>query len=647
MKVKEIYHRIFLVLLVSLATLLHAENSRRIDSLNLLISKAPEDSNKVKLYQELGRSYDVYKSKEAIEYHMMALNLSKKINDTSGIVRSYRFIVTNLFYKGVYDLAITYYHSYEKFLIEHGLNDELFASYNLYGNLLSRQKRFKEASRYYHLSKQFQATQQNQLGYANALNNISILNIAINQYDSALVYGYRAMDIYKEINASASYANSILGIAEVLIKKGDLVAAKKRAFQSLGIYQSIKQFHGQSNTYHVIGALFNELGKTDSALMYTNQSLELAKNLSMNDVQRDCYLSLSKIHFNAGNYKEAYVNQVLYKSINDSINSEQLQGKMLEVEVKYDMTKKDLELERTGNQLNLQRKQQNYLIIGIVLITIMLGVAMYAFVEKRKSNLLISEQKKLVDEKQKEILDSIHYAKRIQNALIAHKDFIDANIPQHFIYFNPKDIVSGDFYWATKKDDHFYLAVCDSTGHGVPGAFMSLLNITFLNEAINEKNIIKPNEVFNYVRTKLIKHVGRDGQKDGFDGILICHNTKSNKLTYAAANNSPVLVSDNGITELPNDRMPVGVGERNTDFTLHHIDFKKDDVLYLYTDGFADQFGGPKGKKFKYKQLNELLLQISQQNVIEQNEKLANSFNNWRGELEQIDDVCVIGIRFS
>jgi len=637
----------FLILLASITTSFYAQSGRRIDSLNLLISKAPEDSNKVNLYQQLGRSYDVYKSKEAIEYHMMALNLSKKISYTNGVVRSYRFIVTNLFYKGVYDLAITYYHSYEKFLIEQGLNDELFASYNLYGNLLSRQKRYKEASRYYHLSKQFQSTQQNQLGYANALNNISILNIAINQYDSALVYGYRAMDIYKEINASASYANSILGIAEVLIKKGDLVAAKKRAFQSLDIYQSIKQFHGQSNTYHVIGTLYNELGKTDSALMYTNRSLELAKNLSMNDVQRDCYLSLSKTHFNAGNYKEAYVNQVLYKSINDSINSEQLQGKMLEVEVKYDMTKKDLELERTGNQLNLQKKQQNYLIIGIVLITIMLGVAMYAFVEKRKSNLLISEQKKLVDEKQKEILDSIHYAKRIQNALIAHKDFIDANIPQHFIYFNPKDIVSGDFYWATKKDDHFYLAVCDSTGHGVPGAFMSLLNITFLNEAINEKNIVQPNEVFNYVRTKLIKHVGRDGQKDGFDGILICHDTKSNNLTYAAANNSPILVSDNGIAELPSDRMPVGVGERNSDFSLHQIDFKKNDVLYLYTDGFADQFGGPKGKKYKYKQLNELLLQLSQQNVNEQNEKLANSFNNWRGELEQVDDVCIIGIRFS
>ncbi|MBS1653193.1 MAG: hypothetical protein JSU07_14400, partial [Bacteroidetes bacterium] len=137
--------------------------------------------------------------------------------------------------------------------------------------------------------------------------------------------------------------------------------------------------------------------------------------------------------------------------------------------------------------------------------------------EKRNVEL----KNRVIEEHQKEILDSIHYAKRIQTALLANKEFVNTNIKNNFIYFQPKDIVSGDFYWATQQNDYFYLACCDSTGHGVPGAFMSLLNIGFLSEAIKEKSISKPNEIFNYVRQRLIDSISAEGQKDGFDGILI------------------------------------------------------------------------------------------------------------------------------
>jgi len=256
----------------------------------------------------------------------------------------------------------------------------------------------------------------------------------------------------------------------------------------------------------------------------------------------------------------------------------------------------------------------------------------------------IEHQKHLIEEKQKEIVDSINYAKRIQYALLAHKDFLKENIPQHFIFFNPKDIVSGDFYWATKKGDRFYLAVCDSTGHGVPGAFMSLLSIGFLTEAIGEKNIEKPNEVFNFVRQRLIENISKEGQRDGFDGILICIDSKTKKMTYASANNEPVLMRDYKISEQPGDRMPVGMGEKKESFNLFEIDLKENDVIYLYTDGYADQFGGPKGKKFKYGKLNQLLLDISSKPFDEQREILQLAFDEWRGELEQVDDVCIIGI---
>ncbi|MBA3681519.1 MAG: SpoIIE family protein phosphatase [Bacteroidetes bacterium] len=261
-----------------------------------------------------------------------------------------------------------------------------------------------------------------------------------------------------------------------------------------------------------------------------------------------------------------------------------------------------------------------------------------------------------ISAKNKEIVDSINYAKKIQTTLLAHNDFLQKHLPDHFVFFKPKDIVSGDFYWATEHNKRFYLAVCDSTGHGVPGAFMCLLNIGFLNEAIKEKNISSPARVFDHVRTRLINDISKDGQQDGMDGILLCIDTSSPlektgdeakiSVTYAGSNNAPVLIRNSELMILPTDKMPVGKGERNQDFALNKIDIQPGDCLYLYTDGFADQFGGPKGKKFKYKALNELLLANHKKTTSEQKEIFNSTFENWRGKLEQVDDVCVIGIQF-
>ena len=261
----------------------------------------------------------------------------------------------------------------------------------------------------------------------------------------------------------------------------------------------------------------------------------------------------------------------------------------------------------------------------------------------------IEHQKKIIEEKQKEIVDSINYAKRIQYSLLAHKDFLEEELKEHFVFFHPKDIVSGDFYWAASTGSatnrKFYIAACDSTGHGVPGAFMSLLNIGYLNEAIKEKGIEKPNEVLNFVRQRLIDNISKEGQKDGFDGILLCIDQQTKKLSYAAANNAPLIVRKDGYEELDADRMPVGMGERKENFKLYEINYEKGDVLYLYTDGYADQFGGPKGKKYKYRPLNEMLQKISVDTMDTQITALTGEFENWRGELEQVDDVLVIGIR--
>ncbi|HRG01294.1 MAG TPA: SpoIIE family protein phosphatase [Bacteroidia bacterium] len=263
----------------------------------------------------------------------------------------------------------------------------------------------------------------------------------------------------------------------------------------------------------------------------------------------------------------------------------------------------------------------------------------------------IVEQKHELEHKNKEIVDSINYAQRIQKSLLASDALLTKNLKNHFVFFQPKDIVSGDFYWGAElSNSQFALVTADSTGHGVPGAIMSMLNISCLNEAIEGQKLLQPRDILNYTRSKIIKHLSNDGSeqggKDGMDCSLICFDLINNKFSYSAANNPIWIVRNNELIELKPDKMPVGKHDRDSEsFNQAEFELQKNDVVYTLTDGMPDQFGGPKGKKFMYKQLKELLLSLSSLPMNEQKEKLSSEFANWKSEMEQVDDVLIIGVR--
>jgi serine phosphatase RsbU (regulator of sigma subunit) len=225
------------------------------------------------------------------------------------------------------------------------------------------------------------------------------------------------------------------------------------------------------------------------------------------------------------------------------------------------------------------------------------------------------------------------------------------NLPDYFIFFQPKDIVSGDFYWASElSNGRFALVTADSTGHGVPGAIMSMLNISCLNEAVNGQKLTLPNEILNYTRSRIINHLANDGSaeggKDGMDCSLLSFDFENQNLNFAAANNPVWIIRGKEILEFAPDKMPVGKHDKDSvSFTSHTISLQKGDVVYTLTDGMPDQFGGPRGKKFMYKQLKDLLITINNLSMSAQKEALASAINNWKGELEQVDDICVIGVR--
>ena len=262
----------------------------------------------------------------------------------------------------------------------------------------------------------------------------------------------------------------------------------------------------------------------------------------------------------------------------------------------------------------------------------------------------ISEQRQSLEEKNREITDSINYAKKIQSALIPSAEAFNAHFKDSFIVFRPKDIVSGDFYWVSKKGSRVYYATADCTGHGVPGGFMTMLGISFLDEIVNEKNVHEPAEILNQLRDRIVttlKQSGSAGEnKDGMDIALCCIDTDTNVLRYAAANNSVYVLgaSDKKLRELKPDKQPVGFHHGPAPFSSNMLQLQPGDCVYTFSDGYADQFGGEKGKKFKYKNLEELLIRTHKDFKTQQT-LLDETFEKWKGELEQVDDVLLIGVR--
>jgi serine phosphatase RsbU (regulator of sigma subunit) len=404
--------------------------------------------------------------------------------------------------------------------------------------------------------------------------------------------------------------------------------------------------------------LYNRLSNYKLALHYGYLALHINKEIGNIEQERSSYERIAEAYANTNQFKEAYNNYVLFKNLTDSIFSAENSKRIGDLKTHYEVQKKEAELKAKAEAQEVitieEEKRQRfviYAVIGLLIIVLVFAVFMFnRFKVTQKQKEIIEKQKHLVEENQKEIIDSITYAKRIQQVLLTSEKYIGNYVKEFFVLFKPKDIVSGDFYWATYLNNKFYLATADCTGHGVPGAFMSMLGINFLNQIIIEKSGSKPDEILNNLRKEIIEALNPKGSteksKDGMDMSLCCFDFYANTLEYASANNGIYILRNKEVIELKADKMPVGMHTEDIKpFTYNKVQLQQGDVIYTYTDGYPDQFGGPKGKKFKYKQFTERLLKISEQSMEVQKETLSKVFDDWKGSLEQVDDVTVIGIK--
>lgn len=678
--------------------------NRTIDSLKKALTVSKNDTNKVNLFNSL--SYEVYVSiekstDEVKSYIDSAIALSEKLNYLKGNLRA-RYNAGNIFSNsGKNDIAKKYLNDALPLCEKYQSDDDFFRILNTLGRCYNEEGNYKLGADYYYKALRYAEKTNNKKFLATSYNSFGNIFSSQKEYNKAVHYFSKALKLNTEIDDKLKMSFNYLNLGNTYSSLNRLDSALHFYNKALGIQTKQKNVVGQAYSYNAIGFIYYKKNEPEAALDYYKRAYVIAKNsddadlysslllhmglayFKMNNIEEalkyyteaeeytrkvkwtselaESLAGLSKIYRSKGDYKKALDYYTEHKALKDSMNNAEVGKKISSLEYNYqiEQDKKISELQNEKVRIKHEEevRTQRVIIWSIsifLLVVFVLSIFIYkAYKQKAAANKIISsqksemeKQKNIVEEKQKEILDSINYAKRIQYALLAHSDFLQNALPQHFILFKPKDIVSGDFYWALEHNDTIYVAVCDCTGHGVPGAFMSVLNIGFLNEAIKEKNILQPNEIFNYVRKRLIENLAQEEQKDGMDGILICINKKSKLVTYAAANNEPILIRNGELTELEKDKMPVGKGERANSFNLFTFNFAPNDCLYLYTDGYADQFGGPKGKKFKYKQLNELLIRTNHLSVEEQKTELNKTINVWKGDLEQVDDLCIMGIKF-
>ncbi len=614
----------------------------------------------------------------ALEYGNKALKINQEINEKNGIANDLRSIGAIYEEEGDYPKALDYVLRSLTITIELNNKAGIATNYSNIAVIYSDMENPSKASEYALKALAMYEEMKDTNNIARSYGNLGSIYTDQGKYSLAIESDSTALALYYKTKEKDGIAINLGNLGIIYEDENNLTKALEYNFKALALYKEIGDNSGIAYTLTDLGSIYTKKKNYHDAQKYLDSALSVSKKIGAKLYIQFAYGYLSTLDSAMGNYKASfddYRNYIIYR---DSLVNEANTKKTVQSQMNYDFEQKQAaekaEQDKKDVLAEQERKKQsiirNSFIVGFLLMITLAFFIFRGYKQKQIANILITKQKKeveeqkamlehqkaIVDEKNKDITDSIHYASRIQRALLTTDEYIGNRLKEHFILFKPRDIVSGDFYWANEVDTEtgkkFLVCAGDCTGHGVPGAFMSLLNISMLNEVNIEKKINEPDKILNGVREQIIKALnpeGKDeGSKDGMDCSLCAFDFKNKTANIACANN-PVWIIRNGtqiVEEIGPDKMPVGIQYGiQKPFTRYCIPINEGDCIYMFTDGYADQFGGPKGKKFKYKTLSEKLKVISKKLMTEQKQILEQTFEDWKGDLEQVDDVLVIGIR--
>lgn len=524
-------------------------------------------------------------------------------------------------------------------------------AYGEFGLISVAQNNFSKAIEYFNRQTAVIKKHKLDLPVSAAYNNIGIAYGSKGDWDMATEYFRRATTDDIANNRLNNFGNDYNNLGIVYIVKGKLDSAKKYFELGLKYRRKVTDLLGVGGSLNNLALLEKEFKNYKSALSIADSAYKIAVDNGFKKLQVEVYDSYDQIYSAMGDYKKAYEYLNKKNTLNASFEKEEYTNKIQHLESDIELQQKQSQLLEKDLQLTKSEKQKQkqfgIIVLGAVLVGALLFF-LFIFFKNNKvlkdRNTIISEQKHLIEEKHKDITDSINYAQKIQSALIISEQRLNKNVKEAFVIFQPRDVVSGDFYWFTEYKGRKILALADCTGHGVPGAFMSMIGITLLNQVVKEKGITSPAQILNHLRKEVISALSIDGsdKRDGMDMAIISFN--DNELIYAGANSCALLIKDNELMELKPDKQPIGAYEKHSDFSEQKISIGDNLRVYLFSDGVVDQFGGPQGKKLKVKLFKEWLASTINLSMKEQKKQIGDKLNGWKEGYEQTDDISLIGI---
>lgn len=615
--------------------------------------------------------------REALEAALIALETDKTLKNTDNIASSLNSVALIYQEWGIYDKALEY--RLQSIQMSEDANNpvELANGHFNLGSLYVKIGKPDQAmtyflqaqAKYQSLVQENPSDSQLKQGVSESIYSIGGIYLYQEAYQKALELFNQALDIKNGLADKVGIGNCYHQIGLIHFLQNEFEQARQNYFLALQYKNGVNDQKGIALVYYRIGDLYYHWTKYAQSETFLQKSSAVAKRMGDHEILQADYELLYQISSNQKNYKEALVYHELYKAYSDSSSNEKVTNVVEELSVRYETEKKEKENKiLTGENkikaLTIQKQKSMglYLIAMIALAVVIVIVLYVLYRSKRRTNTLISYknallaeqngriavQKKEIEKKNQRLTDSIQYAKRIQRAMLADVKQLNSALDDAFIYFRPKDMVSGDFYWLGQVDQKLVIAAIDCTGHGVPGALMSMLGNSFLNQIILNQKTTAPDRILEELsnEVKFALKQEETHNRDGMDMALCTIDLQTKEVEFAGAKN-PLIVIRNGKAErIKGDKKPIGFSHYpGTTFQKHQIDIGTPTCLYMFSDGYIDQFGGEKGRKFMIKRFQSLLEEIHTKPMEEQHEILNTTMNEWMKSEDQIDDILIVGLK--
>ena len=652
------------------SSLSFAQSSHKLDSVYALLKTAGEDSTRVNALLFLaGHQLDISDYNRADSLANEELALSEKIKYTKGLAYGHTYLGLAYYYEGNYASALQQYFNALK--MEEKIADERGKAITLNNIGLSYNmlKDYEHALEYFYKGLQLKQKLNDVRGTATSLNNIGLVYYKEAKYDSALLCFNKSLNIKESFGDRRGMASNYNNIGTIYSAEGNYAYALAFIQKALKIKEEFGDKYGIASSLSAAGDIYFKQAKYKEALDNLLKALAIDKEIGALDQVQNAESTISKIYEKQNNGTEALKHYMAYIKARDSIFSGENTKKSVKAEMNFEFEKKQVAEKARQDKLDAilkekERKQQVviYFISGILLLAVGFAVFVYRiYLQKQKANRLLDEKNQKIETaydvikvKNLKITDSITYAKRIQRSMLPAKDEIRKVLPESFVLFKPKAIVSGDFYFISTQHGSTFLAAADCTGHGVPGAFMSMIGFEKLQDTVMEHtgtaDILK--ELNNGIKVSLHQTEELESTRDGMDIALVSidqhPSANSAKIQFSGANR-PLWIIRKGkdeMEEIKADKKAIGgFTLNNASFTEHTVTLEQGDSFYLFSDGYADQFGGPKGKKLTTKKFRDLILSLKEKSMAEQKKDLSVFIEKWRGAEDQLDDILVIGVR--